>query len=156
MEIFVTLFSILSITILVWLLNRILPFKICPICTGVSLTWLWIVVGMTAGVLEAESWKLIAAIAMGGTAVGIAYQGERRYPRLASNIFQWRLPVILAGFLFVWWALENIGWVSLAVELLILSLLFYFYFLKRSETTSQKDDLKVKELEKKLEEECCD
>ena len=33
--------SILVITGFVWLLNRITPYKVCPICAGVSGTWLF-------------------------------------------------------------------------------------------------------------------
>jgi hypothetical protein len=152
------IFSIFLITLFFWLLNKALPFRICPICAGVSLTWLGILAGITVGVLEAGSWKLFAAIAMGGTVVGIAYQGERKYPELAKNIFQWKVPVILAGFLFVRWSLENIGWFSLGIELVILGMVFYWYFLRRSTKEAMRENktaTKVRELEKKLEN-CCD
>jgi len=64
----------------------------------------------------------------------------------------------LAGFLFVWWALENIGWLSLGIEFIILSTVFYFYFLRRTAKgvmPEKGSSLKVRELEEKLEE-CCD
>src|SRR3989344_7286156 len=39
MLIVITITSILGVTIVVWLANRILPFQVCPICAGVFGTW---------------------------------------------------------------------------------------------------------------------
>lgn len=155
MAIFIALVSILGITLFVWFINKTLPLKVCPICAGVSLTWLWIVTGITIGRLEADTWQLIAAVLMGGTVAGIAYQGEKRYPQLAKNIFYSKVPIILAGFLFVWWAINSIGWLSLGVELLILAAVMYAYFISPAiRLKRETDPAKVAELEKKLEE-CC-
>lgn len=156
MAIFIASFSILGITIFIRFLNKAPLFKVCPLCAGVSATWFWIAAGMTAGWLAVEDWQLIAAMLMGGTVVGVAYQGERRYPQLAKNIFYFKVPVILAGFLFVWWAINTIGWLSLGVELLILAAVMYAYFISPViRLKRETDPVKVAELEKKLEE-CCD
>jgi len=41
MFIVITTISIVAITGLVWGAKKILPFPVCPICAGVSGTWLW-------------------------------------------------------------------------------------------------------------------
>lgn len=93
-----TTISIFVITGLVWLFNRVLPFKICPICAGVSGTWLWILAGIYLGLLDARSWSLVATIGMGGSVVGIAYQIEKRLPSHRSPLL-WKTLFIPTGFI---------------------------------------------------------
>lgn len=156
MPIIIFIFSIFATTLTFWFLNKFWPFKICPICAGVSLTWLWIVAGVAANLLEPQNWKLLLAVAMGGTVVGIAYQGEKKYPQMARDIFKWKMPVILIGFLFVWWTLENISWLSVGIDIVVLCTITYFYFLKHNISKLElKENPRIKELEEKLEE-CCD
>jgi len=64
MEILIFILSVLAITVLVWLANKILPFKICPICVGVSGTWVWILAGISSGLLNVENWRMIVAMAI--------------------------------------------------------------------------------------------
>lgn len=158
MEIILFILSILAITAGAWLANKFLPFKICPICMGVSGTWVWILVGISAGMLDVESWKTLATLAMGGTAVGVAYQGEKRFKWVSKSIFRFRVPVIIMGFLIAYWVVEDIGWGSLSVALAILGMVFYFYFISPSKIEiplSRTDAGKVAELEEKLKS-CCD
>lgn len=160
MAIFITIISILGLTLVIWVFNKVLSFTLCPICIGVSGTWFWIVAGMTAGLLEAESWKLIAALAMGGTAVGIAYQGERRYLWAQRHILPFRILVILGGFLFFYWSLENISWFTLGIETAVLSAILWLYFVKPYEGKTdslpkQPTSSKVAALMEKLKS-CCD
>lgn len=68
--------SILAITGLVWLSKRVLAFRICPVCAGVSGTWLWMLVAKFFGY---ETDLIIIAALMGGSVVGIAYQIEKRF-----------------------------------------------------------------------------
>ena len=42
MEVIIVVASMLIIAAIVWLLNRILPFTLCPVCAAVSGTWLLI------------------------------------------------------------------------------------------------------------------
>lgn len=71
--------SILILTCVVLVLNKKLPFQICPICAGVSLTWLWMLFGMGYGLLSVEKYQLVTAILMGGSVVGITNKVEEKW-----------------------------------------------------------------------------
>lgn len=59
-------------------------------------------------------------------------------------------------FLFVWWTLENISWLSVGIDIVVLCTITYFYFLKYNISKLElKENPGIKELEEKLEE-CCD
>lgn len=81
----IAIISILSLTSIVWVLNKILLIKICPICAGVSLTWLWMLLGMGYGLLSIEKYQLITAILMGGSVVGITNKIEEKYKILKGR-----------------------------------------------------------------------
>ncbi|OHA64772.1 MAG: hypothetical protein A2667_00740 [Candidatus Wildermuthbacteria bacterium RIFCSPHIGHO2_01_FULL_47_27] len=159
MEILIFILSVLAITVLVWLANKILPFKICPICVGVSGTWVWILAGISSGLLNVENWRMIVAMAMGAAVVGIAYQGEKRFDWAKQSIFRFRVPVIVVGFPLAYWVINNIDWVSLAAALAVLAPVFYFYFVvsagQRSGSGTTAGGGKVAELVEKLKN-CCD
>jgi len=78
----IVILSILIFTGIVWALNKKLPVQICPICAGVSLTWLWMLLGMSYGLLSIEKYQLITAVLMGGSVVGITNKLEEKYKML--------------------------------------------------------------------------
>lgn len=129
-----------------------LKIKICPVCAVVSFTWLLISAGIMAGLLESENWKLIMAIAMGGTAVGIAFQAEKR--------FGWRSPmikfiIIVIGFVLAYLAVGNINaWTLAAEAIIILALGYLFFVFKTGDSANVADQKKLKELEEKMKN-CC-
>lgn len=169
MLIAITTISILAITGLVWLFNRILPFRICPICAGVSGTWLWILAGIYLGLLEAEGWKLIAAIAMGGSIVGIAYQIEKRLPSNRSPLL-WKTLFVPAGFIAVYSAIsafaedsaDKSSWWTAFIVITTLLIIMALRFTEEPRSRAAKSDKavhlersrKVEELEKKMKN-CC-
>ncbi len=67
----IAILSVLVLTVLVWLLNKKLPIQVCSICAGVTLTWLWMLLGMGFGFLPASHYEFITAILMGATIGGI-------------------------------------------------------------------------------------
>lgn len=148
MSLLIAISSILLLTGLTQLINQALaPRRVCPICAGVSATWIWIVTGIYLGWLSAVSWILLAAIAMGGSVVGIAYQVEKR----VSRKLLWKVLFIPLGFALVYSLLEgmwNVFFLSLG---LIAFLLISFLGLPKA---SERDNDKVKKLEKELED-CC-
>jgi hypothetical protein len=81
----IAIISILIIVFAVWLINKKLPIKICPICAGVSLTWLWMLLGMGYGMLSIEKYQLVTAILMGGSVVGITNKLEEKYKILKGR-----------------------------------------------------------------------
>jgi len=158
MPIFIATISILAITTIVWLLNKILPFKVCPVCAGVSGTWFLLLVGILSDVLPVASYQLLVSILMGGTVVGIAYQGEKRFKGVEENIFRFKAPVVVLGFLLVYLALNNLSWVGLAVEAVILAALVYLFFIsprgKKEINIHERSSGVVEDLEEKMKN-CC-
>src|SRR3989344_5708336 len=146
--------SILAITGLVWLFNIVLPFKICPICAGVSGTWLWM---LAVKFLGYEIDMIVPAMLMGGSVVGIAYQIEKRLPPGRSPIL-WKTLFIPAGFVTVYGAVSS-WWAVFVVSaaLLIILALRFTKGLRRpkgSKTAHSEQNQKVEELEKKMKD-CC-
>ncbi|MDP1690260.1 MAG: hypothetical protein Q8L52_03615 [bacterium] len=104
----ITIISILAIALATWLANKMLPFTMCPICTGSFLTWMGLV---SAHFLGYQIDLVIPAILMGGSVVGIAYQLEKKFYGLSSNArMLWKALFIPTGFvaayavLHLWWA----------------------------------------------------
>jgi hypothetical protein len=114
-------------------------------------------VAVLAGGLVFAEFQLPIAILMGGTVVGIAYQGEKRFKWAEANIFRFKVPVVIIGFILVYFAVKNLNWLGLGIEVAILLLLFYFFFISNGENgkpTFESDPSKVKELEEKMKS-CC-
>ncbi len=140
--------SILTITAAVWLVNKILPRHICPICVGVSGTWILMLAGVLTGFLPLESFRLPIGVLMGGSVVGIAYQIDKLLP--ANRSLLWKTLFIPLGFalaqsvilgLWIW------AGILLAVEVI---LPIFFVFWKNHRTESGK----VKFLEEQMKK-CC-
>ncbi|MBI2640336.1 MAG: hypothetical protein HYW91_00405 [Candidatus Sungbacteria bacterium] len=150
MTIFIVVTSIIVITISAWVVNKFLPWAVCPICAGVAGTWLWILFGIYTGWLEAEGWKLAAAIAMGGSVVGMAYQAEKFLRPFRSRLL-WKTIFISTGFaavysLILFW---RAGFIIAVVLLTIFTLKFLAW--PRARAVKSK---KVEELVGKMED-CC-
>ncbi len=129
MLIIITVISILLITAFVWLLNKFSPFTICPICAGVSGTWLWILFGIFSGFLAEGDYGFILAMLMGGSVVGIAYQIEKRMPSNRPALL-WKSLFIPLGFIGVY-SILVMWWFVFLVDVLFLFLfVFMFKFFK--------------------------
>lgn len=155
MEILITTVSILTITGLVWLVNKALSIKICPICIGVFVTWLWVLIGLYTGWLEDGSWKLIAAIAMGGSIVGISYQIEKRLILAgvsAGKLLLFKIFFVPVGFVGVY-SLISGWWLVFAVCVLFL-IAISLIFLRPPPTKREESKKTVKDLEEKMKD-CC-
>ncbi len=155
MSIIVAIASILVITGLTRLINKKLPFKVCPICAGVSGAWFLMTIGMLSGWLSVTGYQLVVAILMGGTVVGIAYQGEKVFQWAEENIFRFRVPAIVLGFILVYVALRNLSWLALVAEGIILFIVTYVYFIAPYKRGRHGSNLKeVRKLEEEMEN-CC-
>lgn len=149
MLIAITIASILVLTGLVTLINRLLPFAICPICTGSFLTWTGLVGAHFAGY---EIDLVIPALLMGGSVVGIAYQLEKRARRVSAGVLLfWKTLFIPAGFvatyavLMEWWTV-----LLLAITFLFLSAFAFLFPRGTTDSRTETSD----NLEKKMED-CC-
>lgn len=78
------------------LANRLLRTSVCPVCVGVSGTWIWMLAARAVGAPLEDA---IILLLMGGSVVGIAYWLERR---TASSSMAFKLLFIPAGMLAAW------------------------------------------------------
>jgi len=67
----IAILSILLITLIVWEINKKLPIQICSICAGVTLTWLWMFLGMWFGFLSVARYEILTAVLMGASIGGL-------------------------------------------------------------------------------------
>ncbi|MDO8593715.1 MAG: hypothetical protein Q7R59_02375 [bacterium] len=139
MLITITVVSILTVSAVVWLLNKILPFTVCPICAGVLLTWVGLVGAHFAGY---EVSLVVPALLMGGSVVGVTYQLEKK---LDKPSLLWKVLFIPAGFIAAYALLEQL-WIVffLAIGFLLLTSLAFL----SSHSEASRDT------EKKMED-CC-
>ena len=146
--------SILGITLAVWLVNKALPFQVCPICAGVSGTWMWM---LGASFLGYEIDLLITTMLLGATVVGIAYQLEKKLPAGKSPLL-WKTLFIPTGFVAAY-SLAVFQWAVVAGSLgVALALAWGFLKSPGKEQASPKVEehvlSEVEGLKKKMEN-CC-
>lgn len=139
--------SILLITGIVWRINGITGKRLCPICAGVSGTWLLLLVVRAAGYPVDSS---LIGILMGGSVVGIAYQAEKHLSPVRSPL-AWKVWFMTAGFAFVYGVVSESLIYAAGSGVLIASLLPYF-FRKRVSQTIESDA--QKRIQEKLKN-CC-
>lgn len=146
---------IIIITLIFNFLNHLLKIEFCPICIGVSGTWIFLTIGIMSGILS-ESYKLPILMLMGGTVVGIAFQGEKKFSFAKNNIWFWKIPAIIIGFIIFYIFFLKMNWLTFFLELILLIILSYLFFIKSkkdSEVITDKEK-KIKKLEKLLKG-CC-
>lgn len=143
MLITITVISILVVTTLAWLANKVLPFQVCPVCAGTFLTWVWLV---SAHFLGYEINLVIPALLMGGTVVGVMYKLEKKFSNLpAGRLLLWKVVFVPAGFVAAYGVLEQL-WTAVLLVLAFVFLLSLALLSLRGESASG--------LEKKMED-CC-
>lgn len=155
MEILIAIGLILVTMFLMRSVSRLLPFKICVICAGVSGAWLLLTAGVLVGFFDLESYRGIIALLMGGTVIGVIYQGEKRFEWAKDNIMKFKILIMLVGFLLADYAISFMSWFVFGVEVGVLGTILYVYFIMpakvaKNTTTSPR----VKEIEEKLKN-CC-
>lgn len=98
MLILITVFSIFAFTAVIYILNKIFKIRICPVCGGVSLTWILLILAKYLG-YEIE--VIIPSTLMGGSVVGVAYSAEKFLLDSRSSLL-WKTFFISAGFIAVY------------------------------------------------------
>jgi hypothetical protein len=149
--IIVALVSIAVLTVLTWWVNerKLLPIRVCAICAGTAGTWIWLLAGILTGLLSFVSYMPVVAILMGGSVVGVAYQGEK-YLKSGRSSLMWKAFFIPLGFGTVW-SVTNFafGFVILGV-LVLLAVAGFFLELP----LSRGDVSRAEHLEEKMKD-CC-
>src|SRR3989344_9626699 len=115
--------------------------EICPICAAVSGTWLILTALVLSGYLNSAIFLPLISLLMGGTVVGVAYQIGKRKPIIIS-----------VGMLLAFWAVRNLNFAVLILEIAAVAAIGYFLFFKPSAESRGKRP--ESELEKKLQD-CC-
>lgn len=125
---------------------------------AVSSTWLVLTLGILTQVLNPEPWKMIVAMLMGGSVVGIAYQGEKAIGWAAQNPMIWKLLVLIPGFLVAYGAVQYMNFWTLGGAVIVLGTVAYLFFVHKTRHGTPKishgDSREIKEIEKGLEK-CC-
>lgn len=150
MAIFFAVLSIFIIAIIARFIGKLTPIKICPICAGVAGTWLWLLSGMLTGFLPPAIYQLPAAILMGGSVVGIAYQIEKKISSQRSPIL-FKVLFIPAGFVAMYSLLLS-RWIVFSPAFLLL-IIFAALFIKKSKKKVE-NSKNIEEIKKNMEN-CC-
>ena len=164
MVIIITILVLFAIASAVWLLNKLARVQICPVCAAVSGTWLLLSAGILFGYISKTDFLPIILLLMGGTIVGIAYQGEKSIIWAARNPFWWKLLIITTGMPLAFWAVKNLDVKILILEAAALTALNYLLFFHRAgkkitlesagKSLVEKKSGRIKTIEDKLKN-CC-
>ena len=94
----------LTLLLLIWVFavigwrgGDLLKMRVCPICAGVSSTWIVLLIARWIGFTVDP---IMIGTLMGGSIVGIAYTSEKHLPVGRSGAF-WKIGMIPIGFLVV-------------------------------------------------------
>ena len=149
MQILIVLLSIYIITSIVWAVRWGMKLNICPICAGISLTWIGIVGALYFGLLPIEPWRLVAGILAGGSVVGFAYQIEKILSK--TLVFPWKVLFIPIGFLTVYF-LINFLWNWFVISGILTSIILFYFTISAKNNGNNSD--RAKNLEEKMKD-CC-
>lgn len=143
----ITIISILIITTIIWFVSKKLPFNICPVCTGVLLTWTGLLIVISLGQLSISDYQLPTAILAGGTVVGIMSKLEK-YIKI-KFILLWKTTFVILGF-FVVYSLVSSDWIISIVGIILI--IIVTVMLKK--TKMKEPSKKLEEIQEKLKN-CC-
>lgn len=94
MLIILTLISIVVLTVVAWVVRKMIKLNLCPVCVGVAGTWLWLVIAYFGG-YQIE--LIIPAMLMGGSVVGVMSKLERLIE--LKFVLVWKTIFVVSGFL---------------------------------------------------------
>src|SRR3989344_4797237 len=97
-----------------------MKINICPICVVISSLWLLMSVGVAWGYLASVTVIVPIALLMGGTVVGIAYIGEKKYSWADKHHQEWKVLVIAIGMPMAYLLVMNLTKFIVVAELSIL------------------------------------
>lgn len=128
--------------------------NICPFCVMVSALWLILSAGMAWGYFDSADYLLPTALLMGGTVVGVAYQGEKKLVWAASRSLLWKMLTVPLGMALSYFALTHPSRWVVAVEFVILLSLARLLFVKRSADSGLTSTERVRSIEEQMKQ-CC-
>lgn len=125
--------------------------RICPMCVAVGGTWLALSFLVAWETLPLAAWQLPIAMLMGGSVVGIVYQGERVWKWADRHGLKWKFFGLLVGFSFTYLAVSNLSKRVVILELIVMSCIGLLLFRLPPPNPESKQ---VSELQEKLKK-CC-
>lgn len=128
-----------------------MKFNVCTVCVIVSGTWLALSFAVAFGYLSSAVFVLPIAILMGGTVVGLAYQGEKVNNWAQRHFILWKLAVMLTGFSVVYLAVANLSRLMVLLEFVLMVLVAILLFRDKSAEQSNQRAIGLEEKLKK----CC-
>lgn len=143
--------SIFAISSCAWVIRKIWPsFRPCPICAGVSGTWLWMLVAGYYGYSINDN---IISLLMGGSVVGIAYQLEGKIR--PGKSMAWKILFIPAGFAMAY-NLIYFSWIYLILSAAVILILLFIFLVwpVSSAVYSKSNSQNTEGLENKMKN-CC-
>ncbi|MEK7539093.1 MAG: hypothetical protein AAB595_00410 [Patescibacteria group bacterium] len=146
----IAILSILILTSISWVLGKISPIKICPICAGVFLTWLGMFFGMFLGKLSVVDYQLPTAILAGGTVVGLMSKLEQ-FIKIKFVLF-WKTVFVISGFAAVYGLVAS-QWVMFFASVTIVFTITLIFKMGQLGRDSRESD-RIKDLKKKMKN-CC-
>jgi len=146
----IVIFFILIFTSIIWILNKKLSFNVCPICAGVSLTWVGLLIGINLDKLPIDIYQLPTAILAGGTVVGLMSKIETHIKR--KPLLIWKSLFVIFGFLSVY-SLVSSNW-AISILGIILMLVTTFIFKENRKGDNPKESKEQKEIQEKMKN-CC-
>ena len=154
MLILIITISIFILTSIFWAVKRYLLIDICPICSGVFLTWFIFLILMLTGKISVFVFQMPIALLMGGSIVGIAYKLESKIKEKKS-ILLFKSLFIPIGFALAY-SLVTSSFYQAVFIFVILGIITLIFLKFRSE--KKEDDLeknkKVEDLLGKMKN-CC-
>ena len=129
--------------------------KICPICAIVSGTWLILSAGVAWDHLNLSAYLAPIALLMGGTVVGVAYQGEKKLYWASKHPLLWKMLVVFLGMPIAYLLVNNLNKQIVIIELVSLILISYFFFVNRPAKPGElKSNEKIRDIEEQMDK-CC-
>ena len=129
-----------------------MKINICPICVIVSGIWLILSAGVAWGYLASEQFMIPIAILMGGSVVGIAYQGEKKFIWASTHSLIWKIIIIFSGMPAAYLFVINLSKPLVVTEFILLIIIAYFFFIKRLKQPGGLHT--ISQIEKQMEQ-CC-
>lgn len=139
--------SMLALTVLAWLAGRFSRLSVCPICVGVSGTWLWMLVARLGGIAVDSA---VLAMFLGASVVGGAHWIEVRLPQGRSSL-PWKALALPTGFTAAY-AMVAEQWIPAGVAAATLAILTALFL--RPGHAAAGDSAMVAQLEERMKK-CC-
>lgn len=132
-----------------------MKINICPICVVVGGTWFALSLGVVFGYLNLEQFIIPISILMGGSVVGVAYQGVQKFKWAGKHSLLWKFVVIFIGMPTIYFLISNLSKPVVIIESILLLIIAYFFFVERQKKPGGSGKgQKIRYIEEKMKQ-CC-